>query len=267
MSDKKNIFGISLKSSVPNLNPFFKAVDVSAFKIFEVSGDFVNWFSDADSHLFNLNKARFNIISVSNIIPPNIAGEIAGRPFTIQSNFFNSFREIMKLLHQTSIKYCTMDINLDKELANSLDYEKKVFLMKKLTPQLFFNKVNMLLPIRIPSVLNINLADYPLFSRKIMNPNFEFALDIHPHEFRVKPEPLEMLKPLRFKIGLVSFEYEPESGNYFVPKLLEPWLEALELLAYNGPILLAPRTSKSEVFAAEIPKLVNFVEALNGEFQ
>jgi hypothetical protein len=100
-----------------------------------------------------------------------------------------------------------------------------------------------------------------------MNPNFEFALDIHPHEFRVKPDPLKLLEPLRFKLGMVSFEYEPESGNYFVPKLLEPWLDALKTLAYDGPVLLAPRTSRSEVFAAEIPKLVKFTELLDGDFE
>jgi len=267
MSKKKNTFGLSLKGSVSDLNSVFKAVDVSAFKIFEVSGDYIDWLADSNNRGFNIDKASFSVISVSNIIPPNIAGEVAGSSASIKNEFINSFRDTVNLIQNSTVKYCTADINLEKELSSAADYQPKVLLMKKLTPALFYNKLTFLLPVRIPSVLKVNTADYPLFARKVMNPYFDLALDIHPHEFRIKPEPLKILEPLRFKLGLVSFEYEPESGNYFVPKLLEPWLEALNHFAYNGPVLLAPRTSKCEVFAAEIPKLVKFVEQMHGDFE
>jgi len=267
MPDKSFIFGLSLKGSISDLNSIFKAVDVSPFKHLEVSGIFIDWLSESNTRNFNLSNARFEISSISNIIPSNIAGEIAGRGLGIQRDFALSFSDTLELIGKYSITKCSMDINLESSFVKADNIESKVLLLKKITPELIRKKIKMLLPIRIPSILNIDISRYPVFARQVMNPNLEFAVDIHPHEFRVKPDPVSLLKLLRFKLGLVSFVYEPESGNYFVPKLLTPWLEALEELQYSGLVFITPRTTKSDIFASEISKLSHLVEDLNGVYE
>ena len=93
-----------------------------------------------------------------------------------------------------------------------------------------------------------------------MNPNLKLAIEIHPHEFRKKQNPVDVLKPFKYKIGMFSFIYEPEAGNYLVDKLLTPWLDALQDLSYSGVIVFAPLTSKPEVFSRELIELTDLIQ-------
>ena len=265
MLNKKFTYIPGIKSLGNDLNAVFKAMQLSSFDSLLVSADIFEWLDSPNNKSsswsnFDLNQANFKILSVSDILPQGIASEIAFQNKGIIRDFVNNTDSLLDTLLDLEIDSCSLNLSLESVFKEPEKEKLLVDLFKKISPYLIRKKITMLLPVRIPSIYSVDFDCYPLFIRKIMNPDMKLVIEIYPHEFRVKQNPLEVLKPFIYKIGMVNFIYEPEAGNYLVDKLLIPWLDALEKLSYKGLVVLTPRTAKAEVFANELKKLTKLLE-------
>jgi len=265
MLNKNFTYLPALKTLGNDLNAIFKAVHLSSFKSLILPADLFDWLdmqknNNSSWSQFDLNNANFKILSVLDIIPEHFAAEVPMQNKTIIRNFINNFDSLLDQLVRLKINSCSLNLNLENAFKIHEKEIAAVELLKKISPYLIRKNISMLLPVRIPSVFSVDFEKYSFFHRNIMNPNMKLSIEIHPHEFRIKQNPLEVLKPFKYKIGMFSFIYEPEAGNYLVDKLLTPWLDALQELSYNGIIVFAPLTAKPEVFSRELTKLTDLIQ-------
>ena len=112
--------------------------------------------------------------------------------------------------------------------------------------------------------LNTTGAQYRQFLNNLVINNIAFSLDIHPHELAGKEfSPENILRMLRFDIGIVRFIYEPEIGNHLVPKALTPWLDYLHHIAYHGDIIFCPAGGDAELFEQEYYNISQLSEQIS----
>ena len=265
MLNKKFTYIPGIKSLGNDLNAVFKVIQLSSFDALLVSSDLFEWLDSRNDKSsswskFDLDQANFKILSVLDIVPQGIASEVAYQNKPIVRDFINNIDCMLDKLLNLGINSCSLNLSLENAFKVSEKEKLTLDLLKKISPYLIRKKVTMLLPVRIPSIYPVDFNRYSLFIRKVMNPDLKLVIEIYPHEFRVKQNPIEVLKPFIYKIGMVNFIYEPEAGNYLVDKLLISWLDALEELSYEGVVVLTPRTAKAEVFANELKKLIKLME-------
>lgn len=263
-------FGISLSGGLNEWVPALKIIDVSIFDLVDLPGAIIDSrlkrtsFDTADSDIFKTfspEKRNFEITSVSDISPATIAGEVADQNSKIINDFVEKIRHSMNELQKLKINTCSLNISPETVFNNEEKREKRVKLLKRITPFLYEYKINLSIPVRIPAVAEINVKTFPSFIREAMSPNIKLALNIYPHEIKNQHPPNELLCPFRFLMNSVNFIYEPEAGNFLVDKLMDPWFDLLEEYQFQGAVMFIPRTSSITIFSREVERISSIIKS------
>lgn len=262
-------FAISLSGGIDEWISALKIVDVSFFELIELPGECMDSRAKRSSldaigkdifKIFNPKKSNFKVISITDIAPPSIAGEMPEQGSKIIEDFIENIRIALYDMDKLGINSCSLNIGFENLFANEEKRDKTVQLLKRITPFLFDKKINLSLPVRVPAGSDINPEYFPAFTREIMSPWVKLAINIHPHEIKNQKTPEEMLKPFRFQMHSVHFIYEPEAGNFLVPKLMTPWFELLEKYQFSGQVIFVPRTSNISIFSRETERITSILK-------
>lgn len=268
MAKEELKFGISLIGEIAKYIDPMKIIDVSIFDLVELPGAYLdarrerNNFNSANDifSVFDEEKRRFKIVSISDVAAANITGEMAEQSKKIQTDFIENMRIAIDDIHKLGINRCTLNISPENSFENPEKRKNKVNLLKKICPLLIEKEMAVSLPVRIPAAIGVDFTQYPMLLREAMCPNLKLAINVHPHEIKDKHDPMEILRPFRFLMDSLSFIYEPDAGNYLVGKLLDPWFKILQELNYTGTIFLVPRTTQTATFGREIERLSDLVK-------
>lgn len=268
MSKTELKFGISLIGEMERYIDAMKIIDISLFEQVELPGAYLDarrerTSFDSANDIFNVfdeEKRRFNIISVSDIATANIASEMAEQSPKIKNDFVENLRIAMDDIKKLGINRCTLNVSPENSFANPEKREKKIKLLKKICPLLIEKEITISLPVRIPAAIGVDFTQYPTFLRDAMCPNIKLVINIHPHEIKDQHDPLEQLRPFRFLMDSFSFIYEPDAGNFLVDKLLNPWFSILEKFNFSKPVFFIPRTASIANLGREIARLSDLVK-------
>jgi len=270
MSDKTDLkFGISLSGGLHEWISALKIIDVSIFDKVELPGECMDSRANRSSlesttndifKIFAQNKRRFEVISVTDIAPAVISGEMAEQSSGIREDFVENIRLSLTELAKLGIKACSLNIAPETTFDNEEKRERKIMLLKRITPFLYDKKINLSIPVRMPSVSDLDFGNYLTFAREAMSPYIKLSANIHPHEIKNKKTPAELLCPFRFLMDSISFIYEPEAGNILVDELMMPWFELLDKYQFSGTVIFVPRTSNIAIFSREISRITSIME-------
>lgn len=261
-------FGISLMGGIEKYIDAMKIIDISIFTRIELPGAYLDNRRERNSFdsqndlftVFNQEKRRFQVISVSDIAAANIAGEMDQQSKKIQDDFISNMRKAIDDLITLHIKQCTLNISPEDSFSNETRKRAKIKLLKKICPLLIEKGITVSLPVRIPSATGIDFSNYPSLLRETMCPNFKLAVNIYPHEIKNDHIPFDLLRNFRFLMNKVSFIYEPDAGNYLVDKLLNPWFKVLEEFNYDKTVFFTPRTNNIVTLGREMERLSDLVK-------
>ena len=261
-------FAISLSGGIKEWVSALKIVDSSLFDKVELPGvcidDNLKNLSGSDIFKeFPEDKRNFEVISVTDIAPATISGEIADQSRAIIDDFIENIRISLRKLDRFGIQQSTLNISPENAFENEERRMRQVKLIKQITPTLSDKRLKLSIPVRIPSVNNTDPGNFPAFLREIMSPNIKLAINIHPHEIKNQDSPENLLRPFRFLMDSISFIYEPEAGNLLVDKLLDPWFKILGKHLFSGTVIFMPRTANIAIFRKEVKRISGII-AQNG---
>jgi hypothetical protein len=210
-----------------------------------------------------LDIHKFKSIFFAELLPQNVTAEIVQQ----SPNIINGFKQEMhKLLESAAFhngRAVTIDFGVESCFTNSERRRRLIKLISLLAADLLSNKITLLLPVRVPFMMNTAAEDYLAFKRELLCPNVQFSLDIHPHEMAGRNIHLyELLHWLQFDLKCVKFIYEPETGNRLTEKLLQNWLEFFKKIRFRGFIFFRPVTMVPDVFEHEITLLEKIIPEL-----
>jgi len=237
--------GLALKETV------FSAVEISGGQFEEE--DFCQTIQD-----YNLA-----ICHVRDLLPASLTRTIAQQNDKIIAHF----QEQYELLLSRSIEQELPGFSLDFALENFLpDAERRSRLagfLKRLAPLLHDRRITLCLPLRIPSPTSVAVESYPAFLQQLMTSSYQLSADIHPHELDRESGPEDILRWIRFNLGIVRFIYDADAGNYLVERLLKPWLDLLGTANYRGAVVFVPRIRDAEQYFNEITRLNDLLVTLS----
>ena len=263
MKRKDLKFAISLSGGIKEWVSALKIVDSSPFDKVELPGACMddNLKSPDCDILKNFpeDKRTFEVVSVTDIAPATISGEIADQNSAIIDNFIKNIRISLDKLERIGIAQGTLNISPENAFENEEKHVKQIKLLKQIIPTLSDKRLKLSIPVRIPSVNNTDPGNFPAFLRETMSPNIKLAIKVHPHEIKNQNSPENLLQPFRFLMTSISFVYEPEAGNLLVDKLLDPWLNILEKHIFPGIVVFVPRTANIAIFNREVERLSGII--------
>ena len=213
--------------------------------------------------VFSPGKRNFEVVSVTDIAPASIAGEIYGQSPKIIDNFVENIHASVYELNKLNIRSCSLNIAGENIFANPEKRQGTIKILKRISSILYEKKITLSLPVRVPATAGNSQDNYPVLVRETMSPFVKLAVNIHPHEIKNQTDPDELIGPYRFLMNSVSFIYEPEAGNFLVPKLMDPWFELLIQYRFAGPVIFLPRTANIAIFSREVERIVRILK----EFQ
>jgi len=248
-------YAIGISSSIKDIDQCLRYLNESPFQNIEIPGVWL----DTMGVIEKIDNSQLNIIGVTNLIEPSVSASIADYNESIQQGFIEKLILLMDRLESFHIDRFSIDTGFAMIFKNSEQIEKRVSLLKNIAPYLYRKNLDMLVPVRVPSITTIPKGKYASLLRNSMCSNIKLALNIHPHETIKMSTPSEILEEFRFFIDTISFIYEPEAGNTLVKKLVEPWLEVLRELDYEGTVILHPRVSTLNSLTQSVQNLSKFL--------
>lgn len=203
--------------------------------------------------------------SLCDCLSASLTRSIADQPPTFIKAFKKQFESICTQAATNNIHSLTLDFSLDTAFQNETEKQKRIQLLKSISPALILENIHLLLPIRIPLIHQDIGAYYLDLITQVMNPNIHFVLEVHPHELGLQFEPAKFLKWLKFDINVIKFIYELDLGNHLVDKLLYPWLNYLQTIRYQGTVTFAPHTQTFEDLTKEAKSIKTMLQQIETE--
>ena len=256
-------FGIAIPYKIEDIKGVLLAIKSSGFNTIILPGSTIDnksnqilesykqiLYGDIDSQ-----SNPIQIALVNDLTTPNISREVATQTRSIIDNFLIHFKNNIKISNEFNVQQCSINIAPENDFKNPERREKKIALLKRLSPILIENNITLLLPVRFPMEDSVNIDDYIIFLRDAMSPNIKLSLNIHPHEVKDIGIIAQSISQIRYLLSSITFIYEPETGNSLVEKLISPWLEELNKILFNHPICILPRTTSNTTFNKELEKI------------
>ena len=248
-------FALGISQSIQDIDQCLQSIDGSGFQCIEIPGTWL----ESPGAVRKINNSPLHIVGVTNLIESSVSASIADYNENIQQGFIEKLVLMMDNLADLQVDRFSIDTGFEAIYNNPEKVLQRVSLLKNIAPYLYRKNINLVIPVRIPSVSAIQKGKYASLLRNSMCSNIKLALHIHPHETIKMGTPAELLEEFRFFIDSISFVYEPEAGNSLVTKLVEPWFEALEKLDYQGMVVLHPRVSNLDNMITSLRKLSHFL--------
>ena len=155
-----------------------------------------------------------------------------------------------------------IDFGLEEVLYEPGRFEQLTRFLTGFALDLHMSGCRLALPVRVPNpVAGLEEMCLKLKSATML-PGLCFSLDVHPHEPGGRLEPGEVLRWLKFDMGVLRFIYEPETGNRMTVNAVRPWIHELEKLPFKGQICFCPRRCTEELLLNEVSQLKELLEDL-----
>jgi hypothetical protein len=200
-------------------------------------------------------------IHISRLLETSVPRTITEYEDKIIRGFINNFPEVIKFDSFTPASV-TFDFGIERGFNSPPLRRAIINLLKRLAPYIIPSRFPVLLPIRLPHYTKVTGSEYRRFLLDLVISNIAYSIDIHPHEMINVKHPEELLRPIKFDIGLIKFIYEPAVGNHLTVKLLQPWFEYLHHIAYRGDIIFVPAAGNNELFSNEYRNLLKLWDTL-----
>ncbi len=193
-------------------------------------------------------------VQVCDLFSLPLTRSMAGQSKSIISEFVKKFCNFLDRAEQELFDSFTIDFELET-FGDSDLMDEKVSLLKRLGQKLHDRGVTLCLPVRIPQVGGHSTEFYLSCLKKVMCPNIQLCIDIHPHELKRGFSVINLLKWIQFDIHTIRFIYEPEAGNFLVDDIITTWTDFLRTRYFSGSVIFAPVISDEAFFCSEVDSL------------
>jgi hypothetical protein len=217
------------------------------------------------SHDVRLPRKNILQLYLRDLLSPSVTREVVMQTGPIRREFKNHFRKLIAESGQAGACGVSADFDFERTFRDSDYLDSLHTLLRSFYGTLHEAELDLVLPVRVPLVPEVETTEsYLGTARKFMSNNLSFSLDIHPHELAGKEiDPESVLRWLRFDLSALRFVYEPETGNKLVPKLVEPWLDAVKKLMLSAQIVFVPVVHRRESLENELILLEELISGLN----
>ena len=210
----------------------------------------------------DFKKLYLRSIDICNLFPLSLTRSISEQSSRIIDEFVSQFTEIIEKRDTYSFNSLTLDVEPGSVAGERECNSNRLSLLKRLGLKLSGKDITLCLPVRIPYATN-DLAESSFkFLSELMCPDYQFCVDIHPHELPLDYSVDELMRWYQFDTKTIRFIYEPELGNNLVLDHLKPWIVFLTKNCFRGNIFFAPVISDETHLSHEITSLQSMIAEL-----
>jgi len=248
-------FGVSTAYASGVVNGVEAVADISLYSAIQVPGKNIDRFLQSNISMGSVDVCDLFTLSLTRGVADQTQRIVDG--FVVQ---FSAFIDDVKL---NSVNSFTVDFDLGSCIGDEVREARWVEFLKRLAPKLYGKGKKVCIPVRIPYVGDESAQFFYSFLEKVMSSDFQFCVDIHPHELDRGFSVERLLKWFQFDIHSVRFIYEPEAGNQLVKAQLKPWLDFLKSRCFTGDVFIAPVISDDSFFVKEIGAVSALLEGMS----
>ena len=265
--DYKEIqFGLALghaamdPASVPDfLNPgTFDAVEIPAECFLH------------DDYAFRrrLANCKFKNVRAGHLMAPDLARNIPFLAENYRRDFAEQAGEMVRTLAAHGVSGAFLGFDMRRILGDDEAEKATLDIIRRMTPVLFRENFELLIPYRLPFRSDRDILTAPLagrFMRGTLSPLVKLSLEIHPFEFKPEDDKSESLGLLGGEAHQAVLIYDADSGLHLSPAQFRPWAELLEKRFFRGPYLLCPRSVRNRMAIPEADLFAKMVSDLRNE--
>ena len=206
-----------------------------------------------------LSKTALSVVNVVNLTNQALSRGIADHKRRSVDEFVSRTTGFIGMAAGLGITRFSMDFGFDMAFKEPDLMEPRIRLLKQFSHCLVRHNAVICLPVRAPMIGDLSAGASKMLAvlRDSMYGGFRICLSVYPHQLKRADNPLDILKWYQFDLDLVRIVYEPETGNHLTGPLMRHWLEPLDSIGYNGPVVICPMTSDFQVFEREVSKIVD----------
>jgi hypothetical protein len=215
-----------------------------------------------------LAACKFKTVRAGHLMAPDLTRNIPFLAENYRREFAEQAGEMVRTLAADGVSGAFLGFDMRRILGDDEAEKAALDIIRRMTPVLFRENFELLIPYRLPFRSDRDIRTAPLagrFMRGTLCRLVKLSLEIHPFEFRPEDDKSESLGLLGCEAHQAVLIYDADSGLHISPTQFRPWAELLEKRFFRGPYLLCPRSIRNRMAIPEADLFAKMVSDLRNE--
>ena len=215
-----------------------------------------------------LAACKFKVVRAGHLMAPDLTRNIPFLAENYRRDFAEQAGEMVRTLAAAGAAGAFLGFDMRRILGDDEAEKAALEIVRRMTPVLFRENFELLIPYRLPFRSERDILTAPLmgrFMRGTLSPLVKLSLEIHPFEFKPEDDKPESLGLLGGEAHQAVLIYDADSGLHISPGQFKPWAELLEKRFFRGPYLLCPRSMRNRMAIPESDLFAKMVSDLRNE--
>ena len=215
-----------------------------------------------------LADCKFKVIRAGHLMAPDLTRNIPFLEENFRRDFVDQASIMVRTLAATGASGAFLGLDMRRILGDDAAEKAALDILHRMTPVLFRENFELLIPYRIPFRSERDIRSAALtgrFLRGTLSPLVKLSLEIHPFEVKPDEDKTEMLGLLGCEAHQAVLVYDADSGLHIAAAQFRPWAELLKKRLFRGPYLLCPRSARNRMAIPEADLFAKMVSDLRNE--
>ena len=213
-------------------------------------------------------SCKFKVVRAGHLMAPDLTRNIPFLAENYRRDFADQAAIMIHTLAGAGASGAFLGFDMRRILGDAEAEKAALEIVRRLTPILYRENFELLLPYRLPFRAESDIRTAPLmgrFLRGTLSRFVKLSLEIHPYEVKPEEDRSEMLGLLGCEAHQAVLIYDADSGLHIAASQLRPWAELLEQRMFRGPYLLCPRSMRNRMAIPESDLFAKMVSDLRNE--
>ena len=215
-----------------------------------------------------LASCKFKLIRAGHLMAPDLTLNIPFLEENYRRDYIAQASIMVRTLAAAGASGAFLGFDMRRILGDAEAENAALDIVHKLTPVLFRENFELLIPYRVPFRSERDILTAPLmgrFMRGTLTPLVKLSLELHPFEVKQDEDKADLLGMLGCEAHQAVLVYDADSGLHISPAQFRPWAELLERRLFRGPYLLCPRSIRNRMAIPEADLFAKMVSDLRNE--